>query len=490
MATEVRKYRPSPTLEQFHASDALVRGVVGPIGSGKSVAMCTEIYFRALEQTPDTKRRRRSRWVAIRNTYPELKTTTIKTWHEWMPMSRTVMTHPPVWHYVNRDIGDGTSLDLEVFFLSLEHPDDVSKLKSFELTGGWINEASELPTKDILDMLVGRIGRFPPKVDFGLTDDPDAPPPYWSGVIMDTNAPDTDHWWYRLLEEERPHGYEVYHQPPAVEFHEATKSWVLNPQAENVRHQPKGPAYYLDQVKAKDKDWIDVFLRGEYGSTRAGKPVYPEYQDDVHCAKEPLKPLAGVDVILGWDFGLTPSCVQVQVTPRGQLLVLGEISAEDMGIRQFSRDAVRPFLSSRFPAGTVFRSYGDPAGNQRAQTDEQTCMEELRASGIPTEGARTNGFTARREAVAGFLTRQGGFLLDQGCMRLRKGFISGYHYKRHNVIGSDGREVFAVQPDKNIYSHVHDALQYAALEAEGGAPSVKTTTKAQAVVPVSARGWS
>ena len=26
----------------------------------------------------------------------------------------------------------------------------------------------------------------------------------WSGVVMDTNPPDTDHWWYRVAEEETP----------------------------------------------------------------------------------------------------------------------------------------------------------------------------------------------------------------------------------------------------------------------------------------------
>ena len=30
----------------------------------------------------------------------------------------------------------------------------------------------------------------------------------WRGVIMDSNACDEDHWWYRLAEEEHPSGWE------------------------------------------------------------------------------------------------------------------------------------------------------------------------------------------------------------------------------------------------------------------------------------------
>jgi len=37
-------YKASPTLSKFHNSDAFFRGVKGPIGSGKSVGMCFELF--------------------------------------------------------------------------------------------------------------------------------------------------------------------------------------------------------------------------------------------------------------------------------------------------------------------------------------------------------------------------------------------------------------------------------------------------------------
>ena len=61
------------------------RGIRGPVGSGKSVACSIEIFRRALLQEPDKSGKRKSRWAIIRNTNPQLRTTTIKTWLDWFP---------------------------------------------------------------------------------------------------------------------------------------------------------------------------------------------------------------------------------------------------------------------------------------------------------------------------------------------------------------------------------------------------------------------
>ncbi|HET8729233.1 MAG TPA: hypothetical protein VFO41_17160 [Alphaproteobacteria bacterium] len=190
---------PGPVVRRFLASNAFVRGLRGPYGSGKSVACTIDIVRRAAAQKPGRDGVRRTRWAVVRNTYPELKTTTIKTWHDWVrpELGRWRADGPPV-HHVRAD-----GLDMEVLFLALDRPEDARKLLSMELTGAWINEAREVP-KAVLDALTGRVGRFPPARDGG---------PSWSGIIMDTNPPDTDHWWYRLAEEERPEGWAFFAQP-------------------------------------------------------------------------------------------------------------------------------------------------------------------------------------------------------------------------------------------------------------------------------------
>ena len=80
-------YRPSLTGYKFHQSQKFVRGLMGPIGSGKSVTCVQELMNIALRiQKPHTDGVRRTRFAVVRNTYPELKSTTIKTFQDWFPV--------------------------------------------------------------------------------------------------------------------------------------------------------------------------------------------------------------------------------------------------------------------------------------------------------------------------------------------------------------------------------------------------------------------
>jgi hypothetical protein len=191
----------------FHQSDAFVRGLMGPVGSGKSSSCCIEIFTRALQQKPSPDGVRRSRWAAIRNTYGELKSTTIKTWADWFDGMQTMKWDTPIVSTIKLpDLGDGTSLELEVLFLALDRPEDAGKLRSLELTGAWLNEACLLD-KAVLDMATQRIGRYPSLHLHGG--------PSWIGVIMDTNPPDDDSWYYKLAENP-PEGWEFFKQPGGI----------------------------------------------------------------------------------------------------------------------------------------------------------------------------------------------------------------------------------------------------------------------------------
>ncbi len=64
-------YNASLTLSDFHRSRAFYRGVRGPVGSGKSTAMCWEIMRRAQEQAADSNGVRRTRFAVIRNCYDD-----------------------------------------------------------------------------------------------------------------------------------------------------------------------------------------------------------------------------------------------------------------------------------------------------------------------------------------------------------------------------------------------------------------------------------
>ena len=122
---EVIKYQPpGKNAVKFHQSDAFVRGLMGPVGSGKSSSCCVEIVARALRQRPSNDGIRRSRWLVIRNTYPELKSTTIKTWETWFPANvAPIKWDTPITSTMKiSNIGDGTGLELEVMFMALDKP--------------------------------------------------------------------------------------------------------------------------------------------------------------------------------------------------------------------------------------------------------------------------------------------------------------------------------------------------------------------------------
>jgi len=436
-----------PTVERFHASNAFVRGLMGPVGSSKSTACCIEILSRAQEQKAFLGVRR-TRWAIIRNTYPELKSTTIKTWQEWAA-GCVMKWDAPITGTISGKLKDGTQMEMEVFFFPVDRPEEIGKLKSLELTGAWINEAGELP-KAVFDMVTQRVGRFPPARQGG---------PTWTGVLLDTNPPDDDHWYFRLAEREKPKEWEFFRQPGGLV--ERDGAYAPNPNAENVKNLPGGHEYYLRQVPGKAREWIKVFLLGNYGTIADGRPVYPEWADDIHC--RPVVADPGLPLLLGFDYGLTPACAICQVSPRGQLLVVDELFAKDMGIRQFARDVVRPHLAMNYP-GMSFQAVGDPAGMAKSQNDEKSCFMELAEEGIACSPASTNAFVGRREAVAKYLTRMTDgkpcLMVDPKCDMLRRGFNGRYQYRRLQVVG---QERFKDVPDKNDYSHLQDALQYAAL---------------------------
>jgi hypothetical protein len=172
--------------------------------------------------------------------------------------------------------------------------------------------------------------------------------------------------------------------------------------------------------------------------------------------------------------------------PKGKVLVLRELVSEDMGIRQFYENVVRPIIRSDYSKFRI-EAVGDPAGSQRAQTNEKSCIEELSDMGLLCELGDTNEFIKRRESVAYFLQRatagESGFLVDPSCKVLRKGFASGYRYER---VKASGPERFKDRPVKDKFSHVHDALQYGCMKLRGDInPVVARTIKRTSHM----RGW-
>jgi hypothetical protein len=479
------KYKPDgEVLKSFMKDGTFFRGIRGPVGSGKSVACCVEVFRRAIQQQKGADGLRKSRWAIIRNTNPQLRTTTIKTWLDWFPEADwgRFTWSVPYTHRIKK--GD---IDLEVIFLALDRPEDVKKLLSLELTGIWVNEAREIP-KSIIDACTMRVGRYPSMRDGG---------PSWTGVIADTNAPEEDHWWPIMAGEVpvpdhipreqakmlvKPTNWLFFTQPSGMvekkDEEGQVDSYLPNKVAENRKNMMQ--SYYPNLIQGKTKSWIDVYVMNKLGHIQDGKPIYPMFATEVHVATEEIAVAAGHPVYVGLDFGLTPAATIGQKV-RGRWLIQSEIVAIDMGIVRFA-EVLRNELAIRFSAASETIIYGDPAGDFRAQTDESTPFHILRGAGLRAFPAPSNSVDLRLEAVSSQLTKmvegKPAFLVDRRCQQLIKGFEGGYSYKRMEVSG----ERYADKPDKNMFSHVHDSLQYLLLGAGEGRALLNTQKPAQVTV--------
>lgn len=452
------RYNASPTCAAFHADDSYFRGIKGPVGSGKSSACMIELFIRSHQQEP-FEGVRKTRWVVIRNTYPELKQSTIKTWQHWFPAEICpVVFDIPIRGKMIRPLPDGTTVDMEVIFLALDGPEDTGKLLSTEYTGAYINEASEID-KTVLELLPTRVGRYPASIEdehgkvifAGAT---------WSGIIADTNPPSTRHWWYRYCEDETPKGFKFFDQPPAMLFNEQAETYEPNPDAENIRFLPGGYEYYEKIVAASngDHNTIRRVVCNEYGVPLHGKPVFPNFKTRLHVAKEKLKVDKSLPLIIALDWGLTPAAVFAQQVPLGGIRIIKEITPTDVSLEDFLDTYIIPTLNSEF-ANMRYYIVGDPAGGGRSANDKRTPFIVLKQRNLYGVPAITNSFLPRKEAVDYFLNRTEGLLISSDVTMIREGFLGQYAYGR--LIGSRGQ--YKPTPDKNEHSHVMDAVQYLCL---------------------------
>lgn len=456
----ILNYEASPTIESFMRSDARRRVIMGPFGSGKSSGCCVEVVRRAMQQAAFAGVSK-TRFAIVRNTAPQLRDTTIKTWMDWFPNGSIGYWRETGKTYHIRQGG----LESEVMFRALDDADDLKNLLSLEITGAYLNECREI-VKEIVDGLDGRIGRYPRVLDGGAS---------WRGMWADTNPPEEHSYWYNIIEgndletgQPTPdNGWQSFKQPGGMRLDELGRM-VSNPDAENIPYLDGGEDYYRNLAKGRNprSEYVKVYVRGMYGSGKAGKPVHTLFNADYHMSRETLMPNPHRPLIIGADFGLTPAMALKQQDAHGRVLTLAEVWTEDMGLKRAIKTRLKPLLTQRFQGLRVV-VMGDPAGRQRSQNDETTCVDTFKAEGFKTvRFPRTNAHLARVAATDEYLetlTDAGpAYQIDPSCTALKRGLESGYHYPVNNKgISSDN-------PAKNLWSHLCEANQYGDMYFQAG----------------------
>lgn len=432
------EYTPPATVANFISSDSFYNFIIGPVGSGKTTGVLFKILYHGKLQKPGPDGIRRTRWVVVRNTAPQLKDTTINSFFTWFkPGAAGKWVAGRVMFVFEFD-----DVYIEVLFRPLDTPDDVSRVLSLEVTGAILDEFVEIP-KPIVEALSGRCGRYPAKKDGG---------PTWWGMWGASNPGNEDNWWYEWLDVadtgERPPNLSYFEQPSG-----------LSDGAENIDNLPGGREYYENLMEGKSDEWIRQYIMVEWGYSLSGAPVYPAFDHKVHVANEPLPVNKHLPLVIGFDAGLTPAAVFGQMDLHGRVLTLDELVSHDMGAERFCRTMLIPLINARFRGVKEIYLVGDPAMVQRAQSNEKSVMDILEAElDFPVDIASSNSLVDRIGAVERQLTQLTpvgpALLVDPRCKVLIRGYRTGYVYR----INTKG--VKEAKPEKNDYSHPHDANQY------------------------------
>lgn len=437
-----------PVAAAFFEDRSEAACIMGPIGSAKTSVSLMKMFMVAIQQEPNVMGVRYSKFAVIRDTYRNLWNTTIQSWKAWVPEELGEFTggkNEPGKHHLRFNINDGTIVDMLVEFIAVGDNNVEDIMRGWEGTAAYLNEADRLQ-EDVFYFVRGRVGRYPNVPSCGVKAS-------WSGVWADMNAPDEENYMAKLFIFEKPDSFKFFQQPGGREAN-----------AENIKNLPNG--YYEKQIAGQTDYYIRRMIDNKLGYSRDGQPCYPEFNDNLHVAVNNLQPIPGLPIDIGFDCGLTPAGVIGQQLPNGGWRILTEIIADGIGAKRFGQLVKRVLTTEYRQFYRNIRSCTcDPAGLSKSAGDaEERSWRDLvmAETGLMIRPAPTNAITPRLDTVKNVLNRmidgQPGFLLSPTCKVLRKGFNSGYKFKK--VANSNSNVLVSDSPDKNEYSHPHDALQY------------------------------
>lgn len=451
MTQSLIEYNPPPTVDAMLQSRAFIRMIMGPLGSGKSVGCVMALVKNAMEQPPDARGIRRSKFVIVRNTYRMLTDTTLSTVLDWLPDGVAGRWFSGEKKFI-LEFGDVHSTWL---FRALDRPDDTRNLLSLEVTSAWINEYREIDPQ-VLMALLGRVGRYPGQKRSR-----------WRGVVLDSNPPPMGSFWHDLAEVPPDEELQAVMDKTMRDSADGARPLIeyfrqpggMTPEAENREHLPDGYYELLLTTNAQHgEDWAKVHVHGQYGPDPSNLPVYPQYRPNLHAPMPfPYKLNPDAPYYLGMDFGKTPAAILMQQQPNDRWVAFSELCTENTVTEEFAPKVKAWLVRHGLEPGDAL-CYGDPAGGNEHEVNRRTSFQVLRDAGF-TVFAGERSPDRRQGAVRSLLNTliegEPALVVDRvGCPMLHRGFVGEYKYKR-NQEGEMNPE-----PRKNKYSHVHDGAQH------------------------------
>lgn len=438
------KYIPLPTIRKFHESSEQYRIIIGSVGSGKTAGCIMELLYYLPIYLFRKYNIKKTRMLILRNTYCQLKDTTLNTLYQWFPsfdLKIQSMT----------GILKHSGLEIEVLLRSCDRPQDIRRFKSLEITAALLDEANEI-SNEIHLMVANRIGRYPSKQEIKELSNKDIGRLGW--FIAASNPPDIDHFIYT------DYKYLTDIPGPVPEGTPLANHYGFwQPYLENESNLPKDYYKNLLITYANYPEWAKRYVKGEPCTKVEGKLVWNNFVHNLHVSKEPITWTGGT-LYVGWDHsGNVPACVVAQIPTTGLVQILKTYFTEKMSMTDFTNYVIQD-RNLNFP-NAKYEEWGDPAGFNKFShpsggfTSNSDIMKDL---GIDIKPSEQN-WNARREAVDNILSRlvsgMPALQIDPSCKILINSFLGGYCY---GEIGTTG--YYHKEPLKNKFSHICDALQY------------------------------
>jgi len=399
-------YDPLPSQKKFHDSAARFKGFSGPIGSGKSQALCQEAVRLSYQNQGRT-------GLLGAPTYPMLRDTTQATLFEILDGNKIPFDH---------NKAENTLIMRDTQSKILFRPmDEFERLRGTNLAWFGLDELT-YTQEEAWVRLEGRLRDPKAKRLCGFA--------AWTPKGYD--------WVYRRFLAKPVKGYEA----------------IIAQPRENRYLLERIPAYY-DRLKGSyDDRFYQQEVLGLYLSLDAAR-VYASFTRNEHLADLSLDP--GLPLLWALDFNVDPMSSVVLQLKRGRVLVLDEIVVRNGTTMEASEEFLK-----RYPehwAGVQI--YGDASGNQRqttGATDYEMIREYFQAhSGMtlqyrvpranPSVRERINLTNAKLRSATGDV----GLLVDPKCKELIKDLEQVTYKADSNTIDKDR---------DRMRTHLSDALGY------------------------------
>jgi hypothetical protein len=307
------EYSPLPSQARFHASQARFKGFSGPVGSGKSQALCQEA-IRLSYVNP-------GRWGLLgAPTYPMLREATQSTLFEILAKNRI-----PYEHHKGENVLVMKDTGSRIIFRPL---DDYERLRGTNLAWFGLDELTYTAEEAWL-RLEGRLRDPKAQRLCGFA--------VWTPKGFD--------WVYRRFIERPVEGYET----------------ILAQPYENRYLLEKVPDYYERLKRSYDGKFFEQEVLGKYLNVSEGQ-VYHCFDRQRNVAEGRIDP--GLPLRWSLDFNVDPMCSVVAQIQNGVVHVVDELV---LG-RSSTPEVCEEFLKrhGRHPAGVVI--YGDASGSRRQST--------------------------------------------------------------------------------------------------------------------------